>query len=592
MDRQRAIVFVVVMLLTVGLLLLSAAEGYTDSLRELTPSLPSGQPVGTTIRWMATAMAGLSYQFSIARDGEDFLVVRDFSSANSFLWTPIDEGDYSVRVVTQQQSGTQAEAIAPFVVLSRVTGSGAVITATEHPLVALYSAPPCTGHSIHVEFSPVNGLFWVHTSPKPCRAAQSMNFYVAGMQAASPYRMRHVIVNESSRTRSPTLLFTTGTPAVSFPSFPLLDPPDARSSWVERVILHTGPDETRPQISFPVATDLMGRVLWYYDKLLGWPKTLVYLTRPVAGGTMLLLIVCCSGPEHILAEVDLAGHTVRQTTMSRINAQLVARGEQTILGFSHEAVRFPNGQTLLLGFLEQPGDPPTMGDLVIALDANLQVVWTWNAFDHLDPGRQAVLHEPCWLTYGPLCPASTPLAQDWLHSNSLAYSPQDGNLIVSLRHQDWVIKLDYQDGTGTGQVLWRLGREGDFTIVSTDALPWFSHQHDATYIDRNRIALYDNGNTRCFNHPQPCSSRGQVLELDEVNRVAILRVNVDLGVYSPRRGSAQRLTNGNFQFGSGFVVPDLVSRSTEVTPEGSVVYNLQADALEYRLIRMRSLYEP
>ena len=90
---------------------------------------------------------------------------------------------------------------------------------------------------------------------------------------------------------------------------------------------------------------------------------------------------------------------------------------------------------------------------------------------------------------------------DWLHANSIAWSPEDGDLIVSLRSQDWVIKIDYGNGTGDGHVVWRLGQGGDFTINSSDPSPWFSHQHDVRYINDTTIVLFDDGNTRHADRP-------------------------------------------------------------------------------------------
>ena len=63
----------------------------------------------------------------------------------------------------------------------------------------------------------------------------------------------------------------------------------------------------------------------------------------------------------------------------------------------------------------------------------------------------------------------------------MSWSPADGNLIVSVRHQDWVIKIDYAHGHGDGHVIWRLGQGGDFAVISSDPSPWFSHQHYAHY---------------------------------------------------------------------------------------------------------------
>ena len=153
------------------------------------------------------------------------------------------------------------------------------------------------------------------------------------------------------------------------------------------------------------------------------------------------------------------------------------------------------------------------------------------------------------------CPQPTlaPIANDWLHSNSLAYTT-DGHLIMSIRHQDWVIKINYANGTGNGNVIWRLGKDGDFSINSSDPYPWFSHQHDAEYeLGGNEIlSIYDNGNIRKIAFPA-ANSRGQVYKIDEVNRRATHELNADLGVYSFAVGAAQRLLNGNYHFTNGFI---------------------------------------
>ncbi len=597
MASQTKSKFVLALTLRAAVLLIGTSMSVSAHSLTLNPSLPSGQPVGTAITWKADdpeAVQGTTYQFSIARQDETLMVAKDFSLDNSFLWRPIDEGYYDIRVVTKPKFGSPVrdEAMASYVVSSRIIGNKAIVTAIEQPLVAFYSAPPCTSGRMYVAFSAKGSQIWRGTSAKPCISGQSMNFYVAGMRPKTTFRMRHVTVNGSSQEFSPIVQFTTGKLPRRFPAFWVRDLPDDQTSWLDDIVLRSVLDLIKGQTNLAVATDLAGKVTWYVDRLRGAPDGFFYLSRPVADGNMLYLVTCCAGLQHVVVEADLTGQVIRQTNMSRINEQLLARGDQPVRTIHHDAVRFPNGHTLILGFIEQPGSPPTMGDMVIALDENFQVVWTWNAFEHLDTARRAVLNETCAIAYGDACAASTPLAHDWLHSNSIAYSPKDRNLIVSMRHQDWVIKLDYRDGTGSGEVLWRLGKDGDFIIASSDAYPWFSHQHDATYVGSNRIALFDNGNTRCIRQFPLCSSRGQVLELDEDTRVARLVHNVDLGRYSPRHGSAQLLGNGNYHFGSGFILPELSSRSTETTPNGAMTFELQTNVIEYRSTRMRSLYNP
>jgi hypothetical protein len=68
-----------------------------------------------------------------------------------------------------------------------------------------------------------------------------------------------------------------------------------------------------------------------------------------------------------------------------------------------------------------------------------------------------------------------------------------------------------------------------------------------------------------------------------------------LGVYSPWVGSAQRLSNGNFQFMTGAILDDtsFSGRSFETSPEGRVLRVLQmSGTLMYRGNRIVDLYTP
>jgi hypothetical protein len=253
------------------------------------------------------------------------------------------------------------------------------------------------------------------------------------------------------------------------------------------------------------------------------------MTRLLPGGSILAIV---DGPNSLnqytrqqtIRDIDLAGNVLQETNATRVREQLSGLGlasrcsTPSVVGqqcaatsFHHEVTRLANGHTLCLAHIEKIFPPGTqgssspnpvdvIGDLVIDLDQNLQVVWYWNAFDHLDVDRAAVLGETC-TPVSPGCqPHLMPLANDWLHSNSIYYRPQDGNLLVSMRHQDWVIKIDYDRGVGTGAVLWRLGLDGDFTITdgTSDPYPWFSHQPDAGHEASGTtvLSLFDNGNTR------------------------------------------------------------------------------------------------
>jgi hypothetical protein len=292
---------------------------------------------------------------------------------------------------------------------------------------------------------------------------------------------------------------------------------------------------------------------------------------------------------------NAVGMTVRETNAARVNEQLAAMGRRQINAFHHEARLLPDGKVLVLAGVEQiltnvqgSGAVDVLGEMVIVMNPDLQVVWAWDAFDHMDVTRRATLDDRCAPgVRPPLQFAST--ANDWLHANSVAQTP-GGNLLLSCRCQHGVVKIDYSNGEGGGALIWRLGKDGDFRFSSRDSSPWFSHQHDPEFDMGNdtTLTLFDNGNVRHDADPK-ANSRGQVIRLDEKSPVAPLLLNLDLGQYSFALGAAQTLRNGNYHFSNGFL-PDASTVAIEVDPAGKPVYALQTCGPEYRSFRMRDMY--
>jgi hypothetical protein len=555
-----------------------------DGTLSLAPNLPAPQLVGQPIVWTATSTGfGDSpvYQFSVGPSSGPLRVVRDFSTDNTFAWAPMQEGTYQVKAIVKEGfSATQStSAVVADAVNSRVTGPGAVVTPTDNPLVALYSAPPGPAGTTRVLFRPASAgpkAPWTSTDPRPSVAGLSTNILVAGMLANTTYEL----VAVTNGAPAAPLLFTTWAPpaGLPFPAFTVAQPPGPGSDLGQNTVLHMVISGSPPTINI-LATDLMGNVDWYYNPATGLGSD--FATSLVPGGTLLLLDTpAAEGFSDFdeLREIDLAGNTLRETNLDAINAQLAALGRPAIIGLHHDAQRLPNGSTAVLAQLKKTIDvngTPTeyLGDMVLVLDQDFQVKWTWNAFDFLDTKR--VLESP----------------SDWTHSNAVSWTP-DGNLLISIRHQDWVIKIAYANGTGDGHVIWRLGKDGDFSIQSSDPWPWFSHQHDAHYVDATTLVVFDNGNTRIQSDPNG-HSRGQVLSLNEQTHQATLVLNADLGNYSGALGSAQKLPGGNYVFTSGLQGwPQLpiFGQSIEVLPSGSTSSVLEVEAPEYRSYRMSGLY--
>jgi hypothetical protein len=568
--------------------------------------------VGERVSWTATAAdvgASAVYQFSTAPHGGAFHVVRDFSPTNSFTWTPMQEGTYDIEVSVKDgyEAIETTSAVVIEEVASRVTGSQAVVTPTLNPLVALYSVPPSSADTVFVQFAVAGDHpAWRNTDMRPVLPGTSTNFFVAGMLPNTTYQMRHVF---SDGTGFAPVLFTTGVlpSTLSFPAFTVTQPPGPGSDPDQDMVFHslTGPALSGNRVPNPVATDLSGHVEWYYDTQqsgLGITNMLIGTLLP--GGTVVGVgndRFSVRNNRDVLREIDLAGNPVRETNLAAVNAQLAALGHEAVYGFHHDVQRLPDGSLAVLAYPERTvtinGVPTNyVGEMVVVLDPDFQVKWAWDAFDHLDVHRGPVLGEitqpgsPEPTSVVPVLPAV-----DWLHVNAVALSPADGNLILSARTQDWVIKIDYRNGAGDGHVVWRLGQGGDFTLAGASPDAWFSHQHNAHYIDDHTLILFDNGNTRRASDPN-AHSRGQVWTLDETSMTATPVLNADLGNYSWRLGSAQRLSNGNYSFTSGSQgqPPGEFGQSIEVLPDGTKTYVLESDHVErlvYRSYRMRTLYE-
>jgi hypothetical protein len=629
-------------------------------------SPPSPQIIGTPITFTVTATGGgsgpLTFRFNRAAPGAKPALVKDFNAgtlsagawtAQPFVWAPTGpEGDYQIQVVAKDFStGETGTRTIRFTVNPLVTGSTPVAVPTANPLVALFSAPACAaGSSMRVSFrqnapdSRVTATNWA-----ACHPAATITFEVAGMLPSTTYLMHAQTRTDGTVTNGPNVKFTAGPlpTDIPFPTFKVLINPGSNTDTAEPVILW-GLSQLGMETQWrDVATDLAGNIIWFYAAASQHPDL---LTRPLEGGGMLTIQDDAawnpaSQDGQVVRQIDLAGNVVRETNTGVIQQQLLALGaadggpcnstpgpEACLGAFHHEAIALPAGAVPAGGFalladIEKifppgtQGDPSGLpvdivGDMIILLNAEWQVVWYFDAFEHdggapqLEIDRPAVLGETCAAAQAGCPPmfllgsGMAPLAYDWLHANSLYFWQQTGDIVWSSKDQDWVMRVAYANGTGSGNILWRMGREGDFAFDgTTDPWPWFSHQHDVSLIGNGgTVLLFDNGDTRLappplgLGHagcePDDCDSRAMALQVDETTMTVTPLLSQDLGVYSPADGSAQTLSNGNY-----FFQPPLVATKHGVQgyaieiPPGGTPKALDVEGPEgYRGWRMPSLY--
>ena len=431
-----------------------------------------------------------------------------------------------------------------------------------------------------------------------------MSTLVAGMLANSTYHVRATLQFANGVTYIDSdHVFATGTlpadkvPTLTATTFPGMMP----QSGVELLdLVKTGTTTTKVGVA---VTDLAGNLLWSYDPGIAGVSAAPIKLMPNGHFLIGFGVGTVDGLDSVLQEVDLAGQLIWQMTAAQLNQALAAATcagcNITVVGTHHDFALLPNGHLVVIASTQQSVSGTTVtGDVLIDLDQNRKPVWLWNEFDHLDINRRPYMYP------------------DWTHTNAVLYSPDDGNLIVSIRHQNWLVKIDYANGMGSGDVLWRLGYQGDFALLngdgSMDAKPadWFYAQHGPSFVSPNTtgnfsLVLFDNGDDRdvafaaggtCGATGQPgCYSTVPILNIDETALTATLTFNSTTPDYSFFGGNAEVLKNGNVEYDEAGTTPSpqnnaaIFEVSQTSTPQ--TIWQMQiAGQYAYRGMRIPSLY--
>lgn len=160
-----------------------------------------------------------------------------------------------------------------------------------------------------------------------------------------------------------------------------------------------------------------------------------------------------------------------------------------LTGLHHDVQELDNGNFLSISYSFQTVDYPdvgptlTAGDVIAEFTPEGEVVWQWDSFDDLDP--QYTLQPTDGSSVLPH-PMTGELAYDWTHANGIVLSPDGSSVMISLRHQDWLVSINRD----TADMEWRLGPGGDLTLQSGE---WFHHQHSPQWQADGSLILYDNG---------------------------------------------------------------------------------------------------
>lgn len=243
------------------------------------------------------------------------------------------------------------------------------------------------------------------------------------------------------------------------------------------------------------------------------------------------------------------------------------------------------------------------GDIVLEVTPGGEIVNRWPLFDLLDPYR---------LCYGSRAKywerRGFPGTMDWCHANAVSHDASDDSLLVSLRHQDCIVKIDRTSGA----LVWILGDPAnwkspwaDKLLVPAGDLSWQYHQHDCSATPQGTVLCFDNGNYRAVPHADklpPQENRSRLVEFAVDPDTGTVRQVWDWdgsdsesgsgsgSQYACYQGGAFRLpkTGNTLMTYGGIVTVDGVpgdiaeegfcrSRIVEVTPVGRIVLDLWID---------------
>ncbi len=566
----------------------------------ITKTVASLTNTGPTPISIAPAITG-SHSFRLAGGGCGTRLVGGASCNLIVIYAPVSTSSGNADTATLDLGGMVKGTAVSLSGQAIMLQPGSVAP-TANPVVAMYTLTLPTSGNWSVSFGETTG-YGLTTSSIQVADASAASMLVAGMRANTTYHMRaNVTLSDGRQVSDIDHTFTTGASPPGVPDrFPVtLGVTGTAQPGVELVNPFSG---SLP--STALATDLLGNVIWSYPFADRTPGSYLYPIKPLGNGHFLAFIAPLSypaaspGPLNVMREFDLSGNTVRELSMTDLNAALAKAGFNiTLLAYSHDFALLPNGHTLILANTQQqftdlpgyPGVTNVVGDVVVDLDASWTPVWTWNEFDHFDVNRHP------WMF------------PDWTHSNSVSYSATDGNFVVSMRHQNWIVKVDYQNGVGSGNVLWRLGQGGDFKLVGgVDPTDWFYAQHNAVFVTPQTAGVFslnvmDNGDDRIFPSGVSCGEPDapvcsyttiQQLQIDETAMTATFQFHDILPptLYSNFAGNVEVLGNGNTEFdlagSSGGA--DIFEVTTSPSPQ-TVWQMTLPGSTDYRSFRIPSLY--
>jgi hypothetical protein len=248
-------------------------------------------------------------------------------------------------------------------------------------------------------------------------------------------------------------------------------------SWIVECGYHTAP-------TYTIIVDNTGDVVWY-SQLGG------LITYQLEDGTLLYWA------KSDVITIDMLGNEIRRVTLddpgTGLTHDMFPTVNQTFLSATIQQAEIKDFPTSDTDQNAQRKTAKVEDNPIVEFDSDGNLLNIWPLVDMLDTTR---------IGYNSLNirPVPEALGYDWAHVNSVIYDPRDDSIIISLRHQDALVKFS----RSTGDLKWILGTHANWSpefqkfLLTPVAEPfeWQYHQHAPTITPSGTILVFDNGNFR------------------------------------------------------------------------------------------------
>lgn len=295
-------------------------------------------------------------------------------------------------------------------------------------------------------------------------------------------------------------------------------------------------DVANEGLGYIIAVDAAGEVVWYCrtDHPISDVKRL-------KNGNLIYLRQHRVHPWTEAVQIDMLGNVVRDWyAAARVEPGSGPRGAIALAvdTLHHEVLETPGGNLRAIttevrrlprypasDTVPRPPQRPAnvVGDVIVEFTPAGRVVKRWHLHDLLDTTR--VGHGSCSRFWDTRCYKvflANGGTRDWSHANGLFLDPKSGAMIVSVRHQDAIFKIDPK----TNKVAWILANPDGWSppfrklLLKPDGkVSWPFHQHAPKLTAKGTLLVYDNGNYR--------AAGGKRIRAASRNRTRVVEYAVD-----------------------------------------------------------------